>query len=258
MTQFRHTDVILMMHRRRRAPTTFSHVTMTGQMTLFLTKPTPLLLAQLTRLRPDLKVMGLVGDALPVEVLSGPVWGFIDWLLPELSGLELCRRIRETGSARNAHITMVLESGDAETQRRALKAGADNYLVGPLTAGAVLELVGGSHHFPDYRAKGSKLRHGEITIDLSAYQARYHGIIVPLRPNEFRLLAYFIEHPDQVFSRLALIDCLGKHAAGIDERTVDVWVGRLRRALLSNGAPDPLRTVRSLGYVMDSPSVWQD
>ena len=231
---------------------------MTGPMNLLLTTPAPQLLAQLNLLRPDLTVIGLLGDTQPVDKLCGPVWSFIDWLLPELSGLELCRRFRDASSTRDAHITMVLESSDAEAQRRALKAGADNYLVGPLTAGAVLELVGGVHHSPDYREIGSKLRHGEITIDLSAYQARYHGTIVPLRPNEFRLLTHFIEHPDQVFSRLTLINSLGKHATGIDERTVDVWVGRLRRALQSNGAPDPLRTVRSLGYVMDSPSAWQN
>ena len=77
---------------------------------------------------------------------------------------------------------------------------------------------------------------------------------VPLRPNEFRLLAHFMEHPDQVFSRTALIEQLGKDGEAIDERTVDVWVGRLGRALTAQGAPDPLRTVRALGYVMDSAS----
>ncbi len=227
---------------------------MTGPVTLLLTTPAPQLLAQLTRLRPDLNVICFNGEAPPVGNLNGPVWGFIDWLLPELSGLELCRRFREASSTRNAHITMVLESSDAEAQRRSLKAGADSYLVGPLTAETVLERLGGRSLSSDRQIKGPKLQLGDIAADPSAQQARYRGTIVPLRPNEFRLLVHFIEHPDQVFSRLALIDSLDKHNAGIDERTVDVWVGRLRRALQSNGAPDPLRTVRSLGYVMDSPA----
>ena len=80
---------------------------------------------------------------------------------------------------------------------------------------------------------------------------RWRGLPVALRPNEFALLVHFVEHPDRVFSRTALIATLGKDDNGIDERTVDVWVGRLRRALKSQGAPDPLRTVRSLGYVLD-------
>ena len=81
---------------------------------------------------------------------------------------------------------------------------------------------------------------------------RFRGNPLPLRPNEFRLLAHFCEHPDQVFSRTALIERIGKDSEAIDERTVDVWIGRLRRSLTGHGVPDPLRTVRSLGYVLDS------
>lgn len=97
-----------------------------------------------------------------------------------------------------------------------------------------------------------RLRHGELVIDPVAFAARYHGKLLVLRPNEFRLLAFFVANPDRVFSRTELIENLGKDSGLIDERTVDVWTGRLRRALREQGAPDPLRTVRALGYVLDS------
>jgi len=96
-----------------------------------------------------------------------------------------------------------------------------------------------------------RLRHGELVIDLVAFAARYRGKLLILRPNEFRLLAFFAANPDRVFSRKELIGSLSKDG-DLDERTVDVWAGRLRRALKQQGAPDPLRTVRARGYVLDS------
>jgi two-component system phosphate regulon response regulator PhoB len=98
----------------------------------------------------------------------------------------------------------------------------------------------------------SRLRHGDLVVDKVAFAARYRGKLLALRPNEFRLLAFFVANPDRVFSRAALIESLGKDSGLLDERTVDVWAGRLRRALREQGVPDPLRTVRSQGYVLDS------
>lgn len=217
--------------------------------TLLITAPPPGLLADISSRRPDWRVMPL-GEVPPEGPLPGKVWGFIDWLCPSLSGLELCRRLREAEPTRRAHLTMVLEEPDPEARRRALQAGADDYLVGPLDMARLLERVealSGS----DAPAR-QRYVHGGITVDLAAHQVRYEGAVVPLRPNEFALFVHFLENPDQVFSRQALIDRLGKHTQGIDDRTVDVWIGRLRRALIAQGAPDPLRTVRSLGYVLDS------
>lgn len=97
-----------------------------------------------------------------------------------------------------------------------------------------------------------RLSNGPVMLDLAAHQLRFRSKVVPLRPNEFRLLAHFFEHPDQLFTRNQLITMLGKDCGEIDERTVDVWVGRLRRSLKANGVPEQLRTVRSMGYVLDS------
>lgn len=206
---------------------------------------------RLAALRPGLAVLA-VGSALPGPSHTTALFAFVDWLLPELSGLEYCRRLREAEATRHAHVTLVLESSDADARRRALAAGADDYIVGPLTAEAVLDRIDSALPDGARQGNGKRLRLGELTVDLSAFQARYQGRMLPLRPNEFRLLAHFVEHPDQVFSRSSLIARLGKDSDMIDERTVDVWIGRLRRGLRAHGVPDPLRTVRSLGYVMDS------
>lgn len=211
----------------------------------------PSLQGQLAALRPEIAVHCVGSSAVPTR-LGGPLFAFVDWLLPELSGLEYCRRLRENEATAHAHITLVLESAETDARRRALAAGADDYLVGPLTARTLLDRVEAADLEGARAAGPQRLRHGEITIDLAAFQVRHRGRVLPLRPNEFRLLVHFVENPDQVFSRTALIDRLGKHEEMIDERTVDVWIGRLRRALRAHGVPDPLRTVRSLGYVMDS------
>lgn len=220
-------------------------------MTVLLTAQDPGLFGALACTRPGLRALPL-GPDIPETAFDGPLWCFVDWLMPDISGLEMVRRLRESRATRHGHITMVLEAADPEDKRRALRAGADDYLIGPLSPAKLAQRLdlyesGGAAPSPRQR-----IAHGGLTLDPSAHQVRFRGAPVPLRPNEFRLLSHFIEHPDQVFSRAALIERIGKDSEGIDERTVDVWVGRLRRALTAQGAPDPLRTVRSLGYVLDS------
>jgi two-component system phosphate regulon response regulator PhoB len=197
-----------------------------------------------------------LGDA-PLPLLDGQPWAFVDWVLPDLSGLELCRRLRCDPQTEGAHVTMVLEedalSGDgAEAKRRALRAGADDYLIGPIDRSVVLDRVL-SRQLHDADLPARTLRLGNLTLDLAALQARWKDRPIALMPNEFRLLRYLMEQPGQVFSRGQLIAALGKKGQPIDERTVDAWVSRLRRALRDAGAGYPLRTVRSLGYVLDKP-----
>jgi two-component system phosphate regulon response regulator PhoB len=190
--------------------------------------------------------------AAPLPLLDGSPWAFVDWLLPELSGLELCRRLRCDAQTEAAHITMVLEEDDADAKRRALRAGADDYIIGPIDRAAVLDRVL-SVQLQERDGPVRSLRLGDLSLDLAALQARWKDKAVGLMPNEFRLLRYLMEQPGQVFSRGQLIAALGKHDQPIDERTVDAWVSRLRRALREAGAGYPLRTVRSLGYVLDRP-----
>lgn len=197
-------------------------------------------------------VFARLGADGPDRLAEGAVWVFVDWVLPTMAGLEMCRRLRADPRMQDAHVTMVLESGDAEDCRRALQAGADDYLIGPLDRRSVLDRVLALRSPLEQRHLAKVLDLGLLTIDMGSLQARWAGKPVSLRPNEFRLLRFLAENPDRVLTRQALIAGLGKDGDPIDERTVDVWVGRLRRALEAAGAEPPLRTVRSVGYVYDS------
>jgi two-component system phosphate regulon response regulator PhoB len=187
----------------------------------------------------------------PRRLVEGPMWAFVDWVLPELAGLELCRRLRADPRTLDAHVTMVLEADDPEDRRRALRAGADDYVVGPLTRTAVLDRVLALQARASERQATRRFELGGLTIDMAALQARWDGTPITLRPNEFRLLCFLAENPNRVLSREELINGLGKREPAIDERTVDVWIGRLRRAIKAAGGDNLLRTVRSLGYVFD-------
>lgn len=187
----------------------------------------------------------------PRSLVEGPMWAFIDWVMDDLAGLEMCRRLRADLRTCDAHVTMVLEADDIEDRRRALRAGADDYMIGPITRTKVLDRVLALQARRGDPLTTRQIAHGPLIIHLAALQARWDHEPIVLRPNEFRLLRYFAENPNRVLSRKDLIAGLGKDEAPIDERTVDVWVGRLRRALKIAGAGNPLRTVRSMGYVFD-------
>ena len=223
---------------------------MTEPGTVILTTTRPGLQAAIADSMPGLRTLEAVRNP-PDANLGSRVWCFVDWLLPDISGLEMCRRLRTAATTAHSHITLVLDEDDSDARRRAMRAGADDYLVGPLSAELLLGRM--QQHLPNMvgTKPQPKLEHGDLTLDLAAHIARWQGNPFPLRPNEFRLLIHFIEHPDQVFSRSSLIHILGKDSNTIDERTVDVWIGRLRRSLKAHGVPDPLRTVRSMGYVLD-------
>ena len=190
----------------------------------------------------------------PLPLFDGPGWSFIDWLLPDMPGIEACRRLRCDPLTAQAHVTMVLDEDDGEARRRALRAGADDYIVSPLSRTAILDRILATQ--PGRECEGDEapsLVSGDLEIEVAAFQARWRGKPIPLMPSEFRLLRYFVEHPGRVYTRTQLIAALGKQEPAVDERTVDVWIGRLRRALRAAGAGEPLRTVRSLGYVFDRP-----
>ncbi len=188
----------------------------------------------------------------PRRLIEGRVCVFIDWVLEDLSGLEMCRRLRADPRTGDAHITLVLEEDDAEAKRRALRAGADDYLLGPVDRATVLDRVLAMQNGAAAPSATQILTTGPLEIDIAALQARWAGAAIALRPNEFRLLRFLAENPDRVLTRHDLIAGLGKQEPPIDERTVDVWIGRLRRALRRAGAGEPVRTIRALGYAYDS------
>lgn len=188
-----------------------------------------------------------------LPLIEGALWVFADWMLPDMSGLEVCRRLRADPLTANAHITMILEDDDMDDRKRALRSGADDYMIGPASRTAILDRILAVGVQPQVEGGEALVTHGNLVIDIAAFRARWRGKSIDVMPNEFRLLRYFAEHPGRVFTRAQLIAALGKQQQPIDERTVDVWIGRLRRALKAVGAGNPLRTVRSLGYVFDLP-----
>jgi two-component system phosphate regulon response regulator PhoB len=207
--------------------------------------------------------LGLIANAfgdLSAQVLNvadllawqsdGAPWLFVDWLLPLMSGLQLLRLIRARPWGSRATITMILPSSDEALQARAMEAGADDYLIGPMTPDALVDrvrtcrsLIGIDDQQP--------LAIGRLKIDQKAYCARYDGELILLSLNEFRLLAFFVRHPNKVFSRDDLIGVLGKTKGVNHQRTVDVWMSRLRGALENHRVPYLPRTVRSFGYILD-------
>lgn len=192
-----------------------------------------------------------IGPDGPGRLVDGPIWAFVDWVMDDLAGLEMCRRLRADERTAHAHVTMVLEEDDAEDRRRSLKAGADDYMVGPLDRTKVLDRVLALQSSSCEPYVIRSFERGALVIDMAALRARWNGQVIEARPNEFRLLRYFAQNAGVVMSRDEIITGLGKSEPPLDERTVDVWVGRLRRAIKAAGGGNPLRTVRSRGYVLD-------
>ncbi|TIX49619.1 response regulator transcription factor [Alteraurantiacibacter aquimixticola] len=196
---------------------------------------------------------GLLTSEGPQKLIEGSVWAFVDWVMDDLSGLEMCRRLRADPRLSDAHVTIVLEADDAEDRRRALKAGADDYAVGPLDRQAMLDRVLALQCNGRRPAGVQTVDIGELQINVAGEQARWKGALIPLRPNEFRVLRFMAENANRILSRQELVDALGK--AGDPEylRTVDVWIKRLRFGMREAGAGSLLRTVHGKGYVLDLP-----
>lgn len=188
----------------------------------------------------------------PRRVIDGSMMAYVDWVMEDISGLEMCRRLRASSVTGSAHITMVLERDDPDARRRALDAGADNYMVGPIDRQGILDDILALNSSTSHRHHPALVL-GDLSLDTASFLARWDGQPVQLRPNQFRLLRFFAERPNQLMTRREVIEGLGKGDQVLDERTVDVWIKRLRRSLREAGAGNPLRTVHGRGYVLDLP-----
>lgn len=192
-----------------------------------------------------------ISAGVPPTLSEGPVWAFVDWAMPELSGLEMCRRLRADARTADAHLTVVLDHDDIDHRRRALQAGADDYLLGPLSKEQMVErILALVTTTTNYRTV-QLIERGEFEIDMSALLVRYRKRPIRVQSGQFRLLCYFVENANRVLTRDELIHALGKLDPPINQRTVDKWVVRLRRSLQDVNASLLLRTVHGLGYVFD-------
>jgi two-component system phosphate regulon response regulator PhoB len=175
----------------------------------------------------------------------------LDWMLPKIPGIEVCRRLRAKPDARNIPIIMLTARGEESDRIRGLDTGADDYVTKPFSTTELLARVRAVLRRIRPGLADDRLVFGDIVVDRVSYRVKRGDRDVHLGPTEFRLLDYFMQHPGRVFSREQLLDAVWGSDVYVEARTVDVHVGRLRKALNEDDETDPIRTVRSAGYALD-------
>ena len=175
----------------------------------------------------------------------------LDWMLPGLSGIELCRRLRTRAETKSLPIIMLTARGEESERVRGLATGADDYIVKPFSVPELLARVRGLLRRASPERLASVLSFGDLELDRDRRRVARSGRPIDLGPTEYRLLEFLLEHPGRVFSREQLLDGVWGRDVYIDERTVDVHIGRLRKVLNPEGEQDPIRTVRGAGYALD-------
>ncbi len=175
----------------------------------------------------------------------------LDWMLPKVSGIEVCRRLRSRAETRNVPIIMLTARGEESDRIRGLDTGADDYITKPFSMTELTARIRAVLRRIRPGLSEDRIRHGDIVIDRVAHRVKREGREVHLGPTEFRLLDYLMQHPGRVFSREQLLDAVWGSDVYVEARTVDVHIGRLRKALNLSEESDPIRTVRSAGYSLD-------
>ena len=176
----------------------------------------------------------------------------LDWMLPKVSGIEVCRRLRAGAKTRNLPIVMLTARGEESDRVRGLDTGADDYLVKPFAMGELTARLRAVLRRIRPGLAEDRIRHGDIVIDRVAHRVKRGEREIHLGPSEFRLLDYFMQHPGRVFSREQLLNAVWGSDVYVEARTVDVHIGRLRKALNRSVDDDPIRTVRSAGYSLET------
>ncbi len=175
----------------------------------------------------------------------------LDWMLPGLSGIELCRRWRAREETARTPIIMITARGEEEERVRGLGTGADDYVVKPFSMPELVARIQALLRRSSPELVTNVLKAGELELDRQSHRVRRSGRDLHLGPTEYRLLEYLMRHPGRVYSREQLLDGVWGNDVYVDERTVDVHVGRLRKAINRGREADPIRTVRGAGYAFD-------
>jgi two-component system phosphate regulon response regulator PhoB len=176
----------------------------------------------------------------------------LDWMVENLSGIEVCRRLRRMPETANVPIIMLTARGEEEDRVRGLETGADDYVTKPFSPRELIARVNAVLRRVRPALAGEVLVFGDLEMDTVAHKVRRGGEVIPLGPTEFRLLRHLLEHPGWVFSRERLLDSVWGQDSEIELRTVDVHIRRLRKAINVGDRPDIIRTVRSAGYSLDA------
>lgn len=174
----------------------------------------------------------------------------LDWMLPNVSGIEVCRRLKSRVETKGVPIIMLSARSEEVDLVRGLETGADDYMVKPYSVAELIARVRTQLRRTRPASQGEVLEYQDITLDATTHRVQRAGQSLKLGPTEFRLLSTFLEKPGRVWSREQLLDRVWGRDIYVDTRTVDVHVGRLRKALCTHGGEDPLRTVRGAGYAL--------
>ncbi len=176
----------------------------------------------------------------------------LDWMLPGVSGIEVCRQIKRQKHSRKVAVIMLTARGEEADRIRGLDTGADDYVVKPYSVDELIARVRALLRRIRPASVGEDLIVGDLALDSAQHKVTRNGTPVKLGPTEFRLLTTFMESPKRVWSRDRLLDRVWGVDCDVDYRTIDVHIGRLRKALKQSGMPDPIRTVRGTGYSLDT------
>ena len=188
-----------------------------------------------------------------ITALEEQPWDLIllDWMLPHVSGIELCRRIRRDKGTVDLPIIMLTARSEETDRIRGLDTGADDYVTKPFSPAELVARINALLRRARPVLSADALSAGEIVMDLAAHRVRIAQTEVDLGPTEFRLLRHFMEHPGRVYSREQILDAVWGRDINVEDRTVDVHIGRLRKALREAAGKDPIRTVRGAGYSLE-------
>ena len=174
----------------------------------------------------------------------------LDWMLPNVSGIEVCRQLKTRPETRGVPILMLSARSEEVDRVRGLETGADDYVVKPYSVIELMARVRALLRRTRPSAVGQRLEYEDIMLDSETHRVTRDDKPLKLGPTEFRLLSTFMEKPGRVWSREQLLDRVWGRDIYVDTRTVDVHIGRLRKALCQHGGDDPLRTVRGAGYAL--------
>ena len=187
-------------------------------------------------------------DAMSTIASEQPDLVLLDWMLPGISGIEICRKIRREPQTHDLPVILLTARGEESDRVRGLDCGADDYVVKPFGVSELIARVRAVLRRAAPVNGNASLSVRDITMDLASHRVTRNGRSIHLGPTEYRLLRHFMEHPGRVLSRDHLLEAVWGRAVHVERRTVDVHVRRLRQALNGDGEVDVIRTVRSAGY----------
>ena len=189
-------------------------------------------------------------EAMLLVAEEAPDLMVLDWMLPNVSGIEICRRVKADPDTRHIPIIMLSARSDEGDRVRGLETGADDYVVKPYSVVELMARVRTQLRRTRPTTMGERLSFEDILLDSGEHRVFREGQALHLGPTEFRLLSTLMERPGRVWTREQLLDRVWGRDIYVDSRTIDVHVGRLRKALMANGGDNPVRTVRGTGYAL--------